>query len=365
MSDLTLRPSWIELDLAALEANYREAETRAGPGVRVIASIKADGYGHGAAEIARRLERLGAWGFATGAVRDARALRAAGVTKPILMFGGALPEAIPQLVAEGFIPTVYDEATLRAAAGPVWIKVDGGLGRLGVPLDRAEPFILEAAGRPGVTVQGVYTHLPFSDEAGAAWARERLPLFEALVARLKARGLDVAMTQARASPHLECRMPDGLTAVNPGHFLYGLATTNGHGDAAALRPVLRAVKSRLIHVQRWPEGWSFGPGGKRRLAPGAVTGVIPMGLNEGYRNAAAGETAQAVLRGRRVPVLGVSLEHCTLDLSAVPEAAVGDEVAVLGDGIGLPELARWLSQPAGVVLMNFDGRLPCIPAFGA
>jgi alanine racemase len=141
-----------------------------------------------------------------------------------------------------------------------------------------------------------------------------------------------------------------------------MATTNGYGDAAALRPVLRAVKSRLIHVQRWPQGWSFGSGGKRRLPQGSVTGVIPMGLNEGYRNAIPGETAQAVLRGRRVPVLGVSLEHCTLDLSAVPDAAVGDEAAVLGEGIAVGELARWLGQPAGVVLMNFDGRLPAVAA---
>jgi alanine racemase len=359
-NDLALRPSWIELDLDALEANYREAKRRAGAGVHVIASIKADGYGHGAAEVARRLEGLGAWGFATGSIRDARALRAAGVTKPILMFGGALPEAIPQLVAEGFIPTVYDEATLRAASGAVWVKVDSGLGRLGVRLDRAEGFILEAAGRPGVTVQGVYTHLAFSDEAGAAWARERLPLFEALIASLKSRGLEIPMTQARASPHLECGMTDALNAVNPGHLLYGMATTNGYGDAAALRPVLRAVKSRLIHVQRWPQGWSLGSGGKRRLAPGAITGVMPMGLNEGYRNAAAGETAQVVVRGRRAPVLSVSLEHCTLDLSGVPDAAVGDEVCALGEGIALHEVARWLSQPAGVVLMNFDGRLPAV-----
>lgn len=359
-AELALRPSWIELDLAALADNFREAQRRAGSGVALIASVKADGYGHGAAEVARALERLGAWGFATGSIQDARALRRAGVSKPVLMFGGAAPEAIPQLVAEGFIPTVYDDATLAAASGPYWIKVDSGLGRLGVPLDRAEPFIREASGRPDATLQGVYTHIPFGDEAGAAWARERLPLFEALIARLKARGLAVPMTQARASPHLECRMSDGLSAVNPGHFLYGMPTTGGYGDVAGIRPVLRAVKSRLIHLQRWPQGWTFGSGGKRRLAQGSVTGVIPMGLNEGYRGAVAGETAQVVVRGRRAPVLGVSLEHCTIDLTEVPGVAAGDEVSVLGDGIEVSELARWLGQPGGVVLMNFDGRLPTV-----
>ena len=358
--ELALRPSWIELDLGALADNFREAQRRAGPGVAVIASVKADGYGHGAAEVARALERLGAWGFATGAIKDARALRRAGISKPVLMFGGAAPEAIPQLVAEGFIPTVYDEATLAAVSGPFWIKVDSGLGRLGVPLDRAEAFILEASGRAGATLQGVYTHIPFGDAAGAAWARERLPLFEALIARLKARGLAVPMTQARASPHLECRIADGLSAVNPGHFLYGMPTTGGYGDVAGMRPTLRAVKSRLIHVQRWPQGWTFGSGGKRRLAQGSVTGVIPMGLNEGYRGAVPGETAEVVVRGRRAPVLGVSLEHCTIDLTGVPGVEVGDEVSVLGDGIAVSELARWLGQSGGVVLMNFDGRLPTV-----
>ncbi len=144
---IATHPAWMELDLGALAANYRELERRAGPDVKIIASLKANAYGHGAVETAKVLFGLGVFALSTGSFRDAVAIREAGVTTPILMFGGNLPEGVGQYLEHDLIPTVYNMETARAVSeaantpAAVYIKVDAGMGRLGIELDAAEDFI--------------------------------------------------------------------------------------------------------------------------------------------------------------------------------------------------------------------------------
>ncbi len=146
---------------------------------RLIASVKANAYGHGAVEFARRLEALGIDTLWTGSIAEAIAMREAGIKARILMFAGYLPAEIPQLLARGFVPTIYDRegalAVSRAARAPasIYIKVDSGLGRLGVPLPEAEGLFREIAALPNIQIEGVYSHLPFGDAAGRAWALAR------------------------------------------------------------------------------------------------------------------------------------------------------------------------------------------------
>ena len=174
------RPSWMEFDLGALERNYETLRARIGTGPRIIAALKGNGYGHGAVAVARCLARLDVHALAVGSVEDASAIRLAGVDTPILAFGGFLPEAIPRLLHHGMMPTVYDspgaEAVSQAATGPtrVYVKVDTGLGRLGVPLPDALEFIRKLRTMRNIVVEGVYTHLSFYDEAGREWSRARL-----------------------------------------------------------------------------------------------------------------------------------------------------------------------------------------------
>ena len=137
------RPIWMEFDGAALARNYARIRELAGPARKVIASLKGDGYGHDAVQVAKRLAALDVYMLSTGSMGEALAIRAAGVETPILIFGGALAEGIPELVRAGLIPTLMDLEQARAAAAagvdeaPVFIKVDAGLNRLGVPLAEA------------------------------------------------------------------------------------------------------------------------------------------------------------------------------------------------------------------------------------
>ena len=363
-----VRPNRAEFDLGALRHNLRVLRALAGPEAKIIAALKANAYGHGAASVARALAyEGGTFALATGSFEDALAIRGAGVDLPILMFGGALPEAAALLLAHDLIPTVYDLAGARAVSSaaatgktaPVYVKVDSGLGRLGVPLPDALGFIRNIRELPNLRVEGVYTHLSFFDEAEREWARGRLREFDALLRELEAAGIEIPVCQALASSCMVAGLTSRANAVCPGHLLYGVPSiAPSVADTSSFRPVLRSIRSRLIHA---------GPpkAGMRGVAEGDTPrriGVIPLGLADGYRAPLAGRPACALVTGERVPIRGVSLEHITLDLSERPTAGVGDEVVLLGksggESITLADLAEWQGTRMHQVLMAFDRRLP-------
>ncbi|MDD9903159.1 MAG: alanine racemase [Rhodospirillaceae bacterium] len=367
--DLVTHPAWMEFDLDALAANFKELERRVGPDVKIIASLKANAYGHGAVETAKVLFEHGVFALSTGSFRDAMAIREAGVTTPILMFGGNLPEATTRYLEYDLIPTVYNMETARAvseaatAPVPVYIKVDAGMGRLGIELGVAEKFIREVSTFNNIKIEGVYTHLSFKDAKGQEWSKRGIERFNRLNDRLRDGGLDIPVTQAVASANLMVGHMDGSNAICPGALLYGLSAVNP--DLAPIepfRPVLTAIKARLIHVGAFPDDPALKEGGYHTVRQSDRTGVVPLGLYDGYRKAQGGAPSAVLINGKRRPVLGVSLEHLTFDLLGDETVKVGDTVTVLGadggDEITLAEMAGWQGTGLNDLLMNFDGRLP-------
>lgn len=363
-------PGWAVYDLDRLLANLAAIRRRCAPGQSVIAALKGNAYGHGAAPVAQALDGEGLAAFMTGSFDEARRLREAGLRTPVVMFAGALPEGMADLVGAGLVPTIVDragaEAVARAAAGmpaPAYVKVDAGLGRLGVPLEEAETFLAGLAAMPGLEVQGLYTHLPFGDARGRDWARERFAAFDALLARLEARGLAPPVTQAGASASVAAGLSDRSNAVCVGHLLYGLSpfADASVADASAYKPVLAEVGSRLVQVSDHPQGSDIAIAGSYGIRRGRRTGVAPVGAAQGVARPVPGSRPEALIRGRRAPVLAVSLEHLTLDLSEVEDAAVGDAVLLLGgDGetaIGLDEFAAWSGRRALDTVLALSGRL--------
>ena len=363
-------PGWAVYDLDRLLANLAAIRRRCAPGQACIAALKGNAYGHGAAPVARALDGEGLAAFMTGSFDEACRLRAEGLRTPVVMFAGALPEGMADLVGAGLVPTIVDragaEAAAQAAAGKpasVYVKVNAGLGRLGVPLEEAEGFLAGLADMPGLEVQGLYTHLPFGDARGRDWATERFDAFDALLARLEARGLAPPVTQAGASASVAAGLPDRSNAVCVGHLLYGLSpfADASVADVSAFKPVLAEVGSRLVQVSDHPQGSDIAIAGSYGIRRGRRTGVAPVGAAQGLARPAPGSRPEALIRGRRAPILAVSLEHLTLDLSDVEDAAVGDAVLLLGgDGaaaIGLGELAAWSGRRELDTVLALSGRL--------
>ncbi|MCR9195173.1 MAG: alanine racemase [Hyphomonas sp.] len=359
----------MEIDLSALDHNYRLVESMVGPDIRIHPSVKSAAYGLGLVEVARRFQELGADAISCGSFEDACTIREAGLTDiELVMFGGTLPGGIPALLSRDLMPTVHTMELARAVAdaakkpAKIYIKVDVGWGRLGIPAQCARERIIEIARMPNVAVEGVYTHVPFTDENGVQWAIERTSIFDEIIQNLKKDGLEIPVTQSRSSAGVLMNIPDNCNSVAPGSILYGKPALPGElFDFGRFQPVLTAIKSRIIQVSPTAADTSvIAPSRFARSVKGS-TGVIPYGRRDGNRAALPDQQSYAIVNGTPAPILSVSSELCVLDLSNVANPAIGNEVIILGEAGGynitLETLARWQGSGMNDVLLPHRGRL--------
>ena len=338
--ELLRRANRFEVDLDAIGHNLGEVRRIVGDSVQVFAALKANAYGFGLVEVADAALSAGADALAVADASDAVRLRRHGVEAPILLYPGSLPtpEVVAAAEAHALILSVHSRESARGYAElaarriRVFVKVDVGMERLGIPASEAVGFIEELGRAPKLELGGLYTHIDVPARPGAeryiTWQYER---FDAVCAELARRGLAVPIMMAASSAVLRFSPAMRMTAVDPGHLLFGFAPTGPATVSIDLRPAFRALKSRLIQVRHLDRAeyveWS--PVGPRA---GARIGVIPIGLRDGMANLNCGEV---LVRGRRVPIVGgLSLEHTRVDLTAVPDAAVGDEAVVVGSQSG-------------------------------
>ncbi|MEM7252364.1 MAG: alanine racemase [Pseudomonadota bacterium] len=352
MGEPICRPVWMDISIAALRENITHL-TNLANGRRIIASVKADGYGFGAGPSSRVFADAGVDMLATASMADAMAIRDEGVSCPILLFGGLRANDLPQAVRAGLIPTIGFETeldALRECPGPVpvFIKVETGLGRLGVPIEVASQFIRKAYLRPWISIAGVYTHFPLGDNDDTNWVAPRLAAFGALLDALRSAGISPLYTQALASAGTLLALDDPCNAISPGHSLYGLSPfRTGPGSESLTMSALQAVQARLISVRRFPEARTIGVGGVRSLPSNATLGVLPIGRADGWPGTVANEFCVR-LEHHYAPVLGVSLEHTVIDLTGAPAAV--DDIVTLVDTrdprISLDALSKASARPA-------------------
>ncbi len=357
---------WAEVDLGAITHNIALIRERAGRPVKLLVPVKANAYGHGAAVVGLHLESLGVDGLATANVDDAVAIRRAGATLPILLYGAQLPTGNQYLLQHDLTPTVYSSESLRSISDlavdagrtiDVHIKVDAGMGRLGVRLDEAAAFADEVIDAPNVRLEGIYTHIPFSDGLGETWSRRRLRAFTEVVRTIEAtHRTAIDFVQAAASSVFAEDVPDVLNTIAPGHLTFGLhPITGASAEASGYRKALRAVRAAVIHIGQRRKGDDLPGVGADGIEADATVGVVLFGMDNGYREGHTGTPAYMLCRGRRCAVLSVSAEYTVVDLTGVPGAAVGDIVTVIGrdgdDEIAVETVAEQLGAPSAAYWM--------------
>ncbi len=327
------RPTTLQIDLDAAAANVRAVRQLVGPERKIFAVVKADGYGHGAAELGTVFVAHGADALAVADLTEGIRLRQRGMTVPILVYPNSLPEAAPEAIAHSLIPTIVDLESARAYSGAatracdVFVKVDVGLERLGVAAEQAVKMVMAMLELPHLRLAGLCAHPHAPDDADPAYALWQLARFTAVVDELEARGVRVPIRLLAASPFVLKFPQTYLNAVDPGRMLYGI-TFPGETSPVPLRPTFRALTSRVIALKEIEPRERFA-----ELAPFPVTaplrlGVIPMGSADGLAWLHAG---RVLVRGRAAPIIGgPSLEHTRIDLTQVPDAQVGDEVVIIG-----------------------------------
>jgi alanine racemase len=358
------------IDLSAVTHNVAQLRKAIAPACAVLAVVKADAYGHGAAPIARHLEGLGIARFGVATVQEGRALRDAGIRTSILVMGAVLPDQLPAVVASRLTPTVHDSTlvpflakALPPAQAPlaVHLKVDTGMGRLGldptavVPLIRSEPF------QSRFTAEGLMTHLADADNPDPAFTNDQLAVFRTLQRDLHAAGITVPLVHAANSAGILHHPTSHGTMVRPGLMLYGYAMRGDSCLSPDLQPAL-SLATQIVQIRTVTPGTSVGYNRAFVAARTTRIAVLPVGYADGYGRKLS-DKAYVLLHGRRAPVIGrISMDMTTVDVTDIPETTVGDEAVVLGvqgrERITAADLARWLDTIPYEILCGIGRRVP-------
>ncbi len=366
------RPTWVEIDLGAIANNTRRILARIGPGVELMAVLKADAYGHGAVKVARTVLNSGGHWLGVACLGEAIELRRAGITAPILNLGFTPAWQARDAVRHQVTSTVFalDVAEALARAGRdlgrpagVHVKVDTGMGRLGLLPEEATPFVARLQGMEGLVVDGLFSHLAAADEGDLSYTRMQLERFASVVAALRAQGtLPPRLHIANSAAAL--RLPEShYNLVRVGIALYGLSPSAETSCPPDFTPAL-AFKCQVAQVKELPPGSAIGYGCTYRTTRRSRIAVIPVGYADGFRRAP--RTWEYVLvRGQRAPLVGrVCMDQTMLDVTDIPGVREGDEVVLIGtqgrEALSVDDVARQLGTINYEVISQILARVPRI-----
>jgi len=334
-------------------------------GCKVLAVVKADGYGHGIVPISLKLQTEGVDGFGVALAEEGLELRGAGIDRAILVLNGIHGGAHRDVIASGLTPVLYEiseAAAFHAVAGgrpiDVHLKVDTGMGRLGVPVANLAEFLTDLRSFPSIRIAGLMTHLSTAD-ADPDFVAVQLASFAHADGLVRRYGHDPVVRHAANSAALFRHPEAHFDWVRPGIALYGYPGADSID--APLRPAMR-WRTELIRIRMLEPGESAGYGRTFRATRQMRLATIPLGYGDGLLRSASNR-AEVLIGGRRCPVVGnVSMDLTTVDVSTVPDVALGDEVLLLGEQNGESLDARDLARATGTIpyeiLTNVSRRVP-------
>lgn len=355
------------VDLSAILYNMERMHSHIAPETMMMGVIKTDGYGHGAIQIGRELEKLPyVFGYAVATAEEALALRQGGLQKPVLILGYTFPYSYEALIDQEIRAAVFREDTLEELSAcakrlgkkaKVHIKVDTGMSRVGIrPDEEGLSFLQKACRLPGIEIEGIFTHFARADEKDKTSARTQLSAFCSFVeAAEKLTGIVIPIKHCSNSAGI-LELPEAnLSLVRAGITLYGLSPSEEvPKEILTLRPAL-ALKSHLVYVKEVEAGTPVSYGGTFVTEKRTRIATIPVGYGDGYPRSLSGK-GHVLIRGRRAPILGrVCMDQFMVDVTDIPEAKEGDEVTLIGKDGG-EELTM---EELGALSGRFNYELAC------
>src|ERR1044071_36884 len=357
------RPTWAEVDLGAFRSNVDAVARMLPERSRLIVVLKANAYGHGAVAMARACNHDRVAMLAVALLEEALELRAAGIALPILVFGPLMREQIAVAAEERIVVGIVGPEELACACGvarerdvAVHLKLDSGMGRMGViesELPRAIELIRSA---PRLRIDAIYTHYANASDPLDPFTQTQTENFQRMLAVLREAGVDAP------AHHAANRAATMRGFVAPGDYaragivLYGGAPLDG---GEALMPVLR-WRTEIARLKTLPPGHGIGYGTTFHTTRESRIATLPVGYADGYSRLLS-NNADVLVRGKRAPVVGrVSMDLVTLDVTAIPAAALGDEVILLGGDIPAEEHAARTGTIAYEVFCRISARVPRI-----
>jgi alanine racemase len=377
---------WAEIDLNAYAHNIKALRRIAHPDARLMAVVKANGYGHGAVEVAREALQNGAEWLGVARFDEAIRLRQQGLTAPILIFGYTPPDLAKQLIEFDLTPTVYSYSTAQILSANaqsigktigVHIKVDSGMGRLGLlpdtlisknaPSDVQDKAIREIetiSKLAGLDIEGIFTHFATADSADTSYAQKQLDIFLDFTNQLRRAGLEPPLKHAANSAAL-IQLPEShLDMVRPGIATYGLLPSEEMKDMQAVLKPAMTLKSKIVHLKNVPAGFNVSYGITYQTKHPTTIATVPVGYADGY-NRLLSSRGHMLVRGEKVPIIGrVCMDLTMLDVGTLSNVNFEDEVVIFGQqdnaSITADEIAARLNTINYEVVSTITARVPRI-----
>lgn len=332
------RPTTAVIDLDALRHNAREIKKRVPPETKVMAVVKANAYGHGAVMCARVLKGSGADSLGVATVEEGIELRGSGIRGEIFVLDGLLGASLGEFQEFHLTPIIHNKEDLARLSAelkdkekefPVHLKIDTGMGRLGfLPAD-VDDILATLKSYRQINVCGVLTHLARADEENPEFTERQFLLFEKLRKILSEKGLNAPVYHiANSAAIIENRL-QGFEVARPGIMLYGAYPHSRHREKISLKPVM-TLKTKIMSLKRHPAGTPLSYGGTFVTKKESLIAILPIGYADGYPRLLSNR-GQVLLCGRRAPVVGrVCMDLTLVDVTALPDVKVNDEVVLMG-----------------------------------
>ncbi|HKP47072.1 MAG TPA: alanine racemase [Pyrinomonadaceae bacterium] len=367
------RPTWAQINLDALASNFRLVKNHVGPDVNVMAIVKANAYGHGAVECARRLESEGANWFGVALPEEGIELRNAGITLPILCLAGFWEGQAELCLQHNLVPVVYRpemlEAIDRVAAdrgviADVHLKIDTGMGRLGIRFDEVTQFAPQLDRFKQVRIDGLMTHFAAADEPSCGpLTHDQIERFHSAVNTLGNLGYKPTFLHLANSAGIFAEPASWGNMVRPGGVLYGLwrDVLSPSDREQDFHPVM-SLHSRITLIKWVPEGETVGYGCTFEASRKTLVATIPIGYDDGYMRGLSNRS-HAIIRGVFATVIGrISMDLTLIDVTNVPNVQVDDEVILMGEAGEQSVSAEYLAKTAGTlsyeVTCGISNRVP-------
>ena len=362
------RPTWAQINLKNLEYNFNRVKSLLEPQVKILVTVKADAYGHGLIAVSKRLSAVGVDYLGVASIDEGILLRKAGIKIPILLLGLILKQDIPALFTYRLTPTVCDKdlaSAINKRASKlknkiaIHIKVDTGMGRIGVLPNEALSLVKDIHKLKHIIIEGIFTHFAFAD-LNRKFTNYQIDLFNKLISNLKKDGIVIPLVHAANSIGLIDYKPSHFTMVRPGLVIYGLHPKNQL--SIKLKPVL-SLKTRIVFIKRVSAGTAISYGctyvTKR---PGNVV-TLPVGYGDGYpRNLS--NLALLLIGGRRFRITGrVCMDQIMVDVGNF-KPKIGEEVVLIGSQGKQKVTAEELAELSGTIsyeiVCGLGSRIPRI-----
>jgi len=364
------RLTWVEIDLEAIAHNVRRVVNLVGDDVRVLAVVKANAYGHGALEVARTALDNGATWLGVARLAEAITFRRAGLDAPILILGFTpvwqAHEAVLSQVSTTVLSRRVAEALSRAAidlgrTACVHIKVDTGMGRLGLLPDQVLPFVRDISDLPALEIAGIFTHFSSADEVDLSYTYWQLERFQAVLEELRTQGLLPPCIHAANSAAI-MRLPEShYNMVRLGIAMYGLDPSEAAPCPDGFRPAM-TFKCQIAQIKAFERDSYVGYGRTFCTQRRSRIAVIPVGYADGFRRGPA-NWGEVLVRGQRAPIVGtVCMDQTMIDVTDIPNVCPADEVVLIGaqgdESIRVQEVARRLGTINYEVISAILARVP-------